>query len=195
MPQIITPPELIPADIDLEGIDGNAFAIIGAVSRALRRAGNDKAVVDAFAAEAMSGELRPRSTDRHRVHVMSAKAAGSVEQIGTVEVLIARTYPINACDPYGASAVVMPGVFKLYRDDLGATYWIMQGEMNANDMAGIRRAGDGMFIMGAPDEPSGIPIEFRSRIFGAEEWAEMKAHPTATEGDPQQRLRIAELAS
>lgn len=122
---------------------------------------------------------------------MSAKAAGSVEQVGTVEILRTRTYPINACDPSGASALVEPGVFKLYRDDLGATFWLMQGELNSNDMSGIRRAGDGMFIVGAPDES----IEFRSRTFGAEEWAEMKAHPTATEGDPQQRLRIAESAS
>ena len=55
MPQITTPQGFIPADIDLAEVDGNAFAIIGAVSRALRRAGNDKSVVDTFAAEAMSG--------------------------------------------------------------------------------------------------------------------------------------------
>ena len=52
MTDLPTFPDLIPADLDLVGIDGNAFAIIGAVQRALRKAGNTpetiKAVVDAM---------------------------------------------------------------------------------------------------------------------------------------------------
>lgn len=51
-----TPAGLIPADVELEGLDGNAIVIIGAVSRGLRRAGNSKDVLDAFANEAMSGD-------------------------------------------------------------------------------------------------------------------------------------------
>ena len=36
--------------------DGNAFAILGAVGKALKRAGVDKAEVDAFYAEATAGD-------------------------------------------------------------------------------------------------------------------------------------------
>lgn len=43
-------------EVDLSGGNGNAFAIMGAVSRALRRAGVDKAERDAFMAEATSGD-------------------------------------------------------------------------------------------------------------------------------------------
>lgn len=43
-------------DLDLVGIDGNAFAVMGAVSRALRRAGNPPAVVDAYRKEATAGD-------------------------------------------------------------------------------------------------------------------------------------------
>lgn len=53
---IQTPDNLIPANIELVGLDGNAFSVIGAVATGLRRAGNDKAVIDAFRAEAMSGD-------------------------------------------------------------------------------------------------------------------------------------------
>lgn len=41
--------------VQLTGEDGNAFAILGAVGRALRRAGHGDAV-DAFMAEATSGD-------------------------------------------------------------------------------------------------------------------------------------------
>jgi hypothetical protein len=42
-------------EVPLLGRDGNAFAIIGAVSGALRRAGHDEEV-DAFTKEATSGD-------------------------------------------------------------------------------------------------------------------------------------------
>ena len=41
--------------VELVGEDGNAFAILGRVRRALREAGVGKAEVDAFTAEATSG--------------------------------------------------------------------------------------------------------------------------------------------
>lgn len=53
---IRTPENLIPAEVDLVGIDGNAGSIIGTVARALKRAGNDTATIDAFRKEAMSGD-------------------------------------------------------------------------------------------------------------------------------------------
>ena len=42
-------------EVELTGSDGNAFAILGLVTRALRRAGLD-AEVDAYKAEATSGD-------------------------------------------------------------------------------------------------------------------------------------------
>jgi hypothetical protein len=40
----------------LTGVDGNAFTIMGVVTKALRRGGVDKPERDAFLAEAMSGD-------------------------------------------------------------------------------------------------------------------------------------------
>jgi hypothetical protein len=42
--------------VKLAGRDGNAFAVLGAVSRALRKAGVPAAEVDAFRKEATSGD-------------------------------------------------------------------------------------------------------------------------------------------
>ena len=45
-----------PAECALVGEDGNAFAILGRVDRALQRAGYSRAARDAFLAEATSGD-------------------------------------------------------------------------------------------------------------------------------------------
>ncbi|NLS76758.1 MAG: hypothetical protein GXY76_05795 [Chloroflexi bacterium] len=42
--------------VKLVGEDGNAFAILGRVSKALRRGGIEKTEIDAFLQEAMSGD-------------------------------------------------------------------------------------------------------------------------------------------
>jgi hypothetical protein len=42
--------------VQLTGGDGNAFAVMGAVTRAMRRAGISSEERDAFRAEAMSGD-------------------------------------------------------------------------------------------------------------------------------------------
>jgi len=42
--------------VTLTGRDGNAFAVLGAVNAALKRAGIDKAERDAFFAEATAGD-------------------------------------------------------------------------------------------------------------------------------------------
>ena len=42
--------------VELSGNDGNAFAVMRAVSRELKRNSVEKAEVDAFMAEAMSGD-------------------------------------------------------------------------------------------------------------------------------------------
>lgn len=43
-------------EVKLVGEDGNAFAILGRVAQALRRAGVDRAEQDAYFAEATSGD-------------------------------------------------------------------------------------------------------------------------------------------
>jgi hypothetical protein len=42
--------------IQLEGEDGNAFSILGRVTRAMKRAGVERSEIDAFTAEATSGD-------------------------------------------------------------------------------------------------------------------------------------------
>lgn len=46
----------IDPEVDLVGVDGNAFAVMGAVTKGLKRAGNPAAVIDAYRVEAMSGD-------------------------------------------------------------------------------------------------------------------------------------------
>jgi hypothetical protein len=56
MPEPYTlPDDVTPAEITLVGVDGNAGAIMGAVARGLRRAGNPSDVIDRYRREAMSG--------------------------------------------------------------------------------------------------------------------------------------------
>ena len=43
-------------EVQLTGEDGNAFAIMGKVSKALRRAGADKEYIDQYHNEATSGD-------------------------------------------------------------------------------------------------------------------------------------------
>lgn len=53
-------PKLIPrfpdVEVQLVGLDGNAFAILGRVSDALRKAGATSEEIDEFLAEAQSGD-------------------------------------------------------------------------------------------------------------------------------------------
>jgi hypothetical protein len=44
-------------NVQLVGQDGNAFAILGRVGKALRRGGVEKAEIDEFMQEAMSGDF------------------------------------------------------------------------------------------------------------------------------------------
>ncbi len=48
----------LPVTVKMTGEDGNAFAILGRVSMALRRAGYKKEVVDKFMADATSGDYQ-----------------------------------------------------------------------------------------------------------------------------------------
>lgn len=57
MSQVIEVPEgLIKPSVDLVGEDGNAFAIMGRVQRALRQAGNDDFTVMQYCEQATAGD-------------------------------------------------------------------------------------------------------------------------------------------
>src|SRR3954471_21463397 len=113
--------------------------------------------------------------------------------IGSVEILKARTYridPMNRDPVMGAEAIVKPGIYPLLSD--GLTYvWLMKGNINGNSI----RRGDGLFLhTDEGDNPlEGFEVEFPSPLFGPDEWKEMLAHPSATEGHHEQRLRITIL--
>lgn len=53
---IQVPADLVRPRVPLAGEDGNAFAILGRVRRALRRAGNSKDVMDSYMQQATAGD-------------------------------------------------------------------------------------------------------------------------------------------
>ncbi len=111
------------------------------------------------------------------------------KQIGTVEILVDRTYPLDpeASDlGFRTEVIVKPGVYPLYRDKL-ATFWMMEGVLNDG---WYRRHGDGMFTHSARDIPSEFSVRFPSRRMGEDEFAELRRHTVCKEGHPDQRIRI-----
>ena len=56
MSTITTPENLKKPEIQLIGVDGDAFSVMGIAVRALKSEGNDSEVVDAYQKEAMSGD-------------------------------------------------------------------------------------------------------------------------------------------
>ncbi len=56
MSEISTPDELIKPVVQLVGIDGNAYSIMGEVKSALTREGNSNEIVEDYLSQAMSGD-------------------------------------------------------------------------------------------------------------------------------------------
>lgn len=113
----------------------------------------------------------------------------AVSEIGTVEVLRMRVYPLDpemGHEALATTVVVEPGTYPLHRD-FNAYYWMMTGHINAR---GFTKIGDGLFTMAKWDEASGPEVTFPSRRYGPDQWAEFLAEDVCTEGHPQQRLRI-----
>jgi hypothetical protein len=110
-----------------------------------------------------------------------------VKRIGTVEILRARVYALDAesHDDLRSTVVVEPGCYELFSNGM-TTHWMMHGRLN---LCGVERLGDGLFALHTGDMPSEIEVVFPSRRFGEDEWAELIAGPEFTEG-PQQRLRV-----
>jgi hypothetical protein len=111
------------------------------------------------------------------------------KQIGTVEILTHRIYPLDGMvyDPQGGSTVIVdPGTYPLYSDGF-STCWLLDGELNNRNA----RKGDGLFTMGGADVKTGLSIRVPSKMYGPDDWADFCNEPVATEGHPEQRLRIA----
>jgi len=56
MTTITIPADLIRPEAEIVGQDGNAFAIMGRVNRALKRAGNEQSILDSYREQATSGD-------------------------------------------------------------------------------------------------------------------------------------------
>jgi len=114
----------------------------------------------------------------------------SVEQVGAVEVLAGRVYPLDheiMDHPAATWIYVGPGTYPLYRD-CDAHFWMMTGHVNRRTP---RKIGDGTFVASGSDGPTDTPeVTFPSARFGPEQWADLLIGPTCTEGHPSQRLRI-----
>jgi hypothetical protein len=112
------------------------------------------------------------------------------EQVGTVELLALRVYPI---DPYASAdlmpnrteVAVEPGIYPVYRK-YDAYRWVMRGRINER----TAKIGDGLFAMNNGDVPSGLEVQFPSAAFGPEQFAAFLAEPVCQPG-PAQRLRFS----
>lgn len=107
------------------------------------------------------------------------------EQVGTVEILALRIYPLDPAGepgPLRTMIAVEPGVYPVYRK-FDAYLWLMRGRINER----VAKIGDGLFEVNAGDEPTGVEVQFPSPVFGAEQFAEFLADPLCQPG-PDQRL-------
>jgi hypothetical protein len=113
-----------------------------------------------------------------------------ITQVGTVELLRLRIYPLDANtgrELLATQVVVEPGTYPVYRDG-DAVFWLLSGRLLAN---GQRKIGDGLFMQGGGlDRGIGPTFVFPSPRYGPDELAEFLAEPLCIEGDPAQRLRF-----
>lgn len=111
------------------------------------------------------------------------------EQVGTVELLRERIYPLDpqTADHMLSTSVVVPaGIYPVYRDVM-AYYWMMTGRINAR---GTPKIGDGIFSVVCRDEATGPVVIFPSMRFGPRQFTTFMAEPTCIEDHPDQRLRF-----
>lgn len=108
-------------------------------------------------------------------------------QIGTVEILKSRVYPIVDNCGDSPTAIIEPGIFPLYQEG-EMKFWILEGKMNRKN----RKIGDGIFTISQSDISSDIVLRFPSRAFTPKEWKEFIKESVTIDGHPDQRLKIAE---
>lgn len=111
-----------------------------------------------------------------------------MRQIGTIELLRTRVYPLDPMNRANdaTTVVVDPGRYPLYEDGI-SIFWVMTGRVNVGLFS---RLGDGMFMMGSHDQPSDVEVKFPSPTFGPDEWDDFLAQPHCKPGHPEQRFII-----
>jgi len=108
-------------------------------------------------------------------------------QVGTVEVLRLRIYPIDPMGeptPLRTTVAVEPGIYPVFRR-FDAYRWMMEGRINERN----NKIGDGLFELNEGDMPTGPLVRFSSQVFGVQQFAEFLADPMCQPG-PGQRLRF-----
>lgn len=96
------------------------------------------------------------------------------KQIGTVEILRFRIYPIDPMNdgPLATTVGVQPGVYPVYRK-FDAIRWVMDGRINERNA----KIGDGLYELYNGDADTGLDVRFSSRAFGVEEFRELLEDP------------------
>lgn len=113
------------------------------------------------------------------------------EQIGIVEILRSRVYPLDPSNesPSRTTVFVEPGIYPVYQKD-DAVRWLMTGKKNKRVDGKSERIGDDMYMMHpAHDNPYGADIPYASPSFSIDQLKEFMAEPMCQPGD-EQRLRF-----
>ncbi|WP_043654464.1 hypothetical protein [Nocardia thailandica] len=116
------------------------------------------------------------------------QSGADIREIGTVEILKWRIYPLDAAladEPLATHVSVQPGIYPLYRE-ADAFFWLMTGQINVR---GARKIGDGLFDLSAGDGGRGPQVTFPSKTFGRKEFHDLLGDACCLPG-PQQRLRV-----
>ena len=103
------------------------------------------------------------------------------KQIGTVEILRQRIYPLDPLNYQGGTEVVVePGVFPVLSNGI-SRLWMMTGKIMVTSL------GDGMFIFGSQNA-DGPEVTFPSRTYGEEQWTDLMGDPMCDPDSPDCRL-------
>jgi len=114
----------------------------------------------------------------------------TTRQVGTVEILADRIYPLDPYDtsPSRTEVMVTPGQYPVYRGGDGV-FWVMIGRLNTFKPI-VVQVTDSISVISGDDQPKGPPVTFPSRTFTDTEFQDLLTQPGCTEGDPEQRLRF-----
>lgn len=110
----------------------------------------------------------------------SADQSGRWQEIGTVEILVDRVYPIDPLHSgLGPSTevIVPPGIYPVYRKG-GSYSWAMRGRINGRS----ENLGGGLMVVGGDDEPTGLEVQFPNRTFSSSEFEELLVAPECQPG-------------
>jgi hypothetical protein len=113
-------------------------------------------------------------------------------QVGTVEILRLRVYTTEK-----GEYVVEPGIYPVFHDARTGRYsYLLEGRSSERIEPSFQPIGEGMFMVRpGGDKVSGPATTFPYGYWSEVEFADLLTDPSATEGDPQQRLRFVMTVS